>query len=175
MLRIAAMSALYAAEHNAPLPVDPAQFSDRLREMRPLFVTFNKQGQLRGCVGSLAPRSPVAVDIAHFSCAAVTRDPRFPRVTVPEVAQLDIHISILTEPVPMGFSSQADLLDQVRPGVDGLIMAEGNQRGTFLPSVWKQIPEKARFLEGLKTKAGLPNGYWSPTLKVWRYQAETVD
>ena len=175
MLRVAAMSAFHAAEHNGPLTVDPAQFSERLRERRAVFVTFNRQGQLRGCVGTLQANKALITEIAQFSFAAVARDPRFPRVTPQELPMLDIHISVLSEPSQMSFSSQADLLDQVRVDVDGLILGEGSLRGTFLPSVWKQLPEKAKFLEGLKAKAGLPQGYWSPTLKVWRYTTETVE
>jgi len=74
----------------------------------------------------------------------------------------------------MTFSNEADLQEKIRPGVDGLILEEGGRRGTFLPSVWEELPETELFFEHLKMKAGLPAGYWSDTLRVFRYTAETI-
>jgi AMMECR1 domain-containing protein len=60
-------------------------------------------------------------------------------------------------------------VEQLRPGVDGLIIEEGFRRGTFLPSVWEQLPDAREFLRHLKLKAGLPVNYWSETVQVSRY------
>ncbi|MGE5155183.1 MAG: AMMECR1 domain-containing protein, partial [Bdellovibrio bacteriovorus] len=76
-------------------------------------------------------------------------------------------------PQPMEFRDEADLLEQLRPGVDGLILEDGGRRGTFLPAVWDSLTEPRLFLAELKRKAGLPATYWSPTLKVSRYNTET--
>ena len=73
----------------------------------------------------------------------------------------------------MTFSSEADLLKQLRPGVDGLILEEDGYRGTFLPSVWESLPRPEQFLQHLKLKAGLPSDYWSGTLRVQRYTTES--
>jgi hypothetical protein len=73
----------------------------------------------------------------------------------------------------MVFDSEQDLLKQVRPNVDGLILKDGNYRGTFLPSVWKSLPDARQFLQHLKLKAGLPADHWSDTLQVWRYSTES--
>jgi len=175
ILRVAAMSALFAVEHDRALPLDVNIFSPRLREIKAAFVTLNRNGKLRGCIGSLTATKPLIHEVAHFAHAAAVKDPRFPRVTPQELPALDIHISVLTTPDQMNFSSMLDLIDQIRPNVDGLILEEGPHRGTFLPGVWSQIPEKPRFLEALKAKAGLPQGYWSPTLKVYRYQADIIE
>jgi len=81
---------------------------------------------------------------------------------------------VLSPPEEMAFSSEEDLLEQIRPGIDGLILQEGFRKGTFLPSVWEQLPETAAFFEHLKLKAGLSPGYWSDTLRVFRYTAEYI-
>jgi AmmeMemoRadiSam system protein B/AmmeMemoRadiSam system protein A len=134
------------------------------------FVTLEKNGELRGCIGSLAAYRPLDHDIAENAFAAAFRDPRFTPLSPEELDEIDISISVLTEPELMVFKSEEDLVAQIRPGVDGLILTEGQNRGTFLPSVWEHYPESAAFLNHLKMKAGLPSTYWSGTLKVERYQ-----
>lgn len=71
-------------------------------------------------------------------------------------------------------TSEEDLVRQLRPGVDGLILSDQSHRGTFLPTVWKQLPEPKLFLQRLKSKAGLPGNYWSKNLVVERYTTELI-
>ena len=73
----------------------------------------------------------------------------------------------------MTFSSEEDLIGQLRPNVDGLVLEEGYRRGTFLPSVWQEVPEPREFLRHLKQKAGLRAGHWSSTLVIKRYVVES--
>ncbi len=73
----------------------------------------------------------------------------------------------------MSFTGEEDLIRQLQPGVDGLIMEDGMRRGTFLPSVWEQLPTPAVFLRQLKLKAGLTPDYWSDSLTVRRYHTES--
>ena len=145
---------------------------DELMEKRATFVTLTIGGRLRGCIGMLEACRPLAVDVAENACAAAFEDPRFPPLTKAEFKKLEIHISILSPSEEMQFSSEADLLRQIRPGIDGLILQEGFRRGTFLPSVWAELPEKEQFWAHLKLKAGLPADYWSDTLRVSRYTAD---
>ena len=74
----------------------------------------------------------------------------------------------------MHFTSEEDLIRQLRPGMDGLILKDGFNRGTFLPSVWESLPQPRDFLQHLKLKAGLPPNHWSDTIKVDRYTAESI-
>jgi AMMECR1 domain-containing protein len=67
------------------------------------------------------------------------------------------------------FSSEADLLAQIRPGIDGLLLEAGGYRGTFLPSVWDSLPDSREFLRQLKRKAGLSPDYWGSDVLVSRY------
>ncbi len=145
---------------------------DELMEERATFVTIELDGRLRGCIGMLEACRPLAEDVAHNARAAAFKDPRFPPVSSTEFESLEIHISVLSPPEEITFSSETDLLAQIRPGIDGLILQEGFHRGTFLPSVWEELSEKEQFLAHLKLKAGLPNTYWSDTLRVFRYTTE---
>ena len=143
-----------------------------LKEERATFVTLTIGGALRGCIGMLEACRPLVEDVAENACAAAFDDPRFEPLSKEEFDELDIHISVLSPPEEMTFVSEKDLLERVRPGVDGLILQEGGRRGTFLPSVWEELPDKELFLMHLKMKAGLPNTYWSDSLRVFRYTAE---
>ncbi len=135
-----------------------------------VFVTLNKSGQLRGCIGSLEAYRSLSEDVAENAFAAAFRDYRFNPLAADELSQLDISLSVLTEPELMAFSSEQDLISQLQPGVDGMILTEGSHRGTFLPSVWEYYPAPDAFLSHLKMKAGLPADYWSDTIKIERYK-----
>lgn len=136
------------------------------------FVTLRRGGTLRGCIGSLEPRRPLAVDVADNATRAAFADPRFPPLTAEEAADLDIKISVLTPPEPVEVHSLAELRATVRPGIDGLLIEAGGHRGTFLPSVWDQLPGVDEFLTQLWHKAGLRPGDWPPGLRVSRYRTE---
>ena len=154
------------------LDIDPNEFPAELREHKATFVTLHRHQQLRGCIGMLKPMRPLAEDIAQNAWSAAFRDPRFSPMSAEEMDDLDIHISILGKPELMEFNDEKDLVSKIRPGVDGLILEDGFNRGTFLPSVWESLPDAADFVSHLKLKAGLPKDYWSDTLKVQRYTVE---
>ena len=134
------------------------------------FVTLTQTGQLRGCMGSLEAHRPLADDIRHNALAAAFHDPRFDALTASELDKVDLSLSILTPPEPMTFKDEPDLLAQLRPDVDGVVLSMGRHRATFLPQVWQQLPEPKSFLGQLKMKAGLAIDFWNPQLEVQRYQ-----
>jgi len=158
-------------------PISPnlSGLPTKLTEQRATFVTLEKIQRLRGCIGMLQATRPLVEDIANNAFAAAFKDPRFPALKKQELKHLEIHISILSLSEPLNFSSQQDLLAQLRPGIDGLILEEGSKRGTFLPTVWESLSEPKEFLTHLKQKAGLPKNYWSDTLKIQRYTTELID
>lgn len=174
MLNLARESIRYGLEHGRPIHFDLSDLAPALTAERATFVTLLLDGHLRGCIGTLEAHRPLAEDIAANAYAAAFRDPRFPPVTRAEADRLEIHLSLLTPSEPLSFSSEQQLLDQLQPGTDGLILEEGAHRGTFLPSVWESLPEPRQFLRHLKLKAGLPEDYWSDTLTVSRYHCEVV-
>ena len=165
-------SGLYSGR---PPAINPADYSESLKHDGAAFVTLHKNGELRGCIGSLEPHRPLVLDVAEHAFDAAFRDPRFPPVTENELAYLALHIAVLTPMEPLPCDSEEDLLQKVRPGQDGLVIEEGEHRGTFLPAVWETLPEPRRFLKHLKQKAGLPQDYWSDTLVFYRYETITID
>jgi len=141
---------------------------------RACFITLNKKKELRGCIGSLRAQEPLLENLIHNTCAAALHDPRFKAVSIQELDDISIHISILTEAVKMNINSEQDLLEQLTKGVDGLILSDGIRSATYLPSVWEQIPDKNIFVQQLKLKAGLAADYWSDTIECKKYQCETI-
>ena len=172
LLALAAESVRYGLEHGHSMPVDSSRYPEPLQQQGASFVTLTIDQQLRGCIGTLEPFRPLVEDVAKNAYAAAFRDPRFPPLSPGEYDQLAYHISILNPAEPMQFESEADLVRQLRPGIDGLILSDHGRRGTFLPSVWKSLPNPAEFLQHLKVKAGFPANYWSDTLKVERYTVQ---
>lgn len=160
--------------YGQPLQVDLTKVDEELRQPAATFVTLNLHGRLRGCIGSLQAVRPLAEDVAHNAYAAAFQDYRFPPLTAEEFSDIDIHISLLSEPVPMEVESEEDLLQQLRPGKDGLILEDGPYRATFLPQVWETLPDPKQFLTELKLKAGLSPDYWSDTLRFSRYTVDSI-
>lgn len=172
LLGVARTSICHGLSSVWPLIVDPTDYPEPLRDNRATFVTLNRNGRLRGCIGCPEAERSLVSDVAANAHAAAFFDPRFPPLADEEVPDLEIHISVLSRPRAMTFNSEDDLAAQLRPGVDGLILEDKGRRGTFLPSVWKSLPDPVGFLRQLKVKAGLHPGYWSDTLTVSRYTAE---
>ena len=175
LLSIARKSVHHGLLHGSPQPVDVAQYDPALSEDGASFVTLHLHGQLRGCIGSLLAHRPLAKDVSENAFNAAFNDPRFPPLMEQEEPELVYHISVLSQPEPLTFHSEEELLEQIRPGIDGLILSSGAfHKGTFLPSVWEQLPSKALFLAHLKQKAGLAPDFWSPTIEVERYTVESI-
>lgn len=174
LLDVARRSIDHGVRVGAPLPVDPSEFAPELRATRATFITLHRNGQLRGCVGGLEPRLPLVADVAQSAFSAAFRDTRFAPVGAAELDDLHIHLSILSPLEPVIVRSEEELLEKLRPGVDGLVLSEGSLRGTFLPAVWERLPEPRQFLFELKRKAGLQGDYWSPRLEFQRYTVESI-
>lgn len=172
LLDIARTSIRHGLGGDPALTVNLADYSASLRVLRATFVTLEISGQLRGCIGTLTAYQPLVQDVAAHAFAAAFEDPRFPRLRPDEFSQLDIHISVLSPPEPLHFETEEELLTQLRPGVDGVILQFDHYRATFLPAVWENLPDPYIFLAQLKLKAGLPLDFWSPELRVERYTAE---
>jgi AmmeMemoRadiSam system protein A len=148
---------------------DPA-----LHAHRAVFVTLNKRGQLRGCIGSLLGTESILDGVRRHAVNAAFHDHRFTPVTIDEVRELTIDISVLSEPKPLAYTDSADLVARLRPGVDGVILSDGSwASATFLPQVWGQLPAPEHFLGHLCRKAGLPDDAWrKKRLTIQTYQVQ---
>jgi AmmeMemoRadiSam system protein A len=136
------------------------------------FVTLRRDGDLRGCIGSLEAHRPLGDDIAANAVAAALYDRRFPPVAAVELQSLEVEVSLLTPSEPLAVADEDDAMRKLRPGIDGVVIEYGRQRATFLPQVWESLPDAPMFLRELKRKAGLPAEFWHSDLRVWRYGVE---
>jgi AmmeMemoRadiSam system protein A len=156
-----------AGDPGASLPAD-------IRDMRRgTFVTLKINDQLRGCIGNLMPDRRLIDSVTENAVHAAFRDPRFPPLSREELDQVEIEISLLTEPRPLKYTDAGDLIARLRPHVDGVIIQKGPYSSTFLPQVWEQLPDVEMFLDHLCLKAGLPAKAWrEPGLKIKTYQVQ---
>lgn len=152
------------------LPNHHIQLEPWLEQPGAVFVTLKKRGVLRGCIGSLQSHRSLSEDLKSNALGAAFRDPRFPAVTVEELDELQIEVSVIGPSMPITFNSEADALNQMTPGSDGVILQYGRHRGTFLPQVWEQLPKRREFMAHLKMKAGLPVDFWAADIELSRYQ-----
>lgn len=175
LLTLARRSIEYGLIHGRAISIEQETLEPELAAKRATFVTLEMLGKLRGCIGTLECVRSLAEDVAHNAHAAAFRDPRFPPVSHSDIERLAISLSLLTPAEPLSFTSEDDLLGQLMPGEDGLILEEGLRRGTFLPTVWESLPHPRAFLQHLKLKAGLSRDYWSDSIKVYRYRTQKID
>ena len=138
------------------------------------FVTLTQNGNLRGCIGSLLPNRAIALDIADNARQAALADSRFQPLTPNELKNINFTISLLTGYERIYYTDEDNLLSQINPNIDGLVIRDGNRQGLFLPSVWKQVPDKKEFISSLKIKAGLSPSYWSKDMKIYRFRTVEI-
>lgn len=165
-----ARSSIAARFHESPSKPKPEVDSPLFSEKRGCFVTLQKSGTLRGCIGIIEPVKPLADAVADSAVNAAFKDPRFPPVTADELEAVEIEISVLSVPEVLEYDGADDLLDKLNPYEHGVIIAKDSRRSTFLPQVWDQLPNKKSFLSHLCGKAGLKTKEWqSGSLEVQTY------
>ena len=162
----AALASLFGGPVPARSPVGEAW----LDEPRACFVSLHRHGELRGCIGSLEPHGSLLQELVACARAAASRDPRFPPVTVDELAGLDLEVSVLSPLEPLPARDEAEALARLRPGLDGLVLRSGGRSATFIPAVWEDLPAPRQFLHALRRKAGLPDA-WAPDTRLSRFTA----
>jgi hypothetical protein len=149
---------------------EPTTAASWLSQSGATFVTLTKEDNLRGCIGSLEAARALAEDVVQNALGAAFRDPRFPAMTAAEWSQCRVEVSLLSTPKPVRFADEANLLEQIEAGEDGLIVEADGRRATFLPQVWEDIGDKRVFLSHLLRKAGLPADTRLTRCKISRYR-----
>lgn len=173
LLRLARSSVEHGLDHSEPLPVRLDVLSDVMAAPAATFTTLRADGKLRGCVGNLYSRRPLAKDVVHTAFQAAFRDPRFDPVVRHELSTIRLEVSVLSPLEAFPVQDEADLLEKLEPGTDGLVISLGSRQATFLPKVWDQLPDPAAFLCSLKMKCGLEKDFWSEALEFQRYRTTT--
>jgi AmmeMemoRadiSam system protein A len=158
-----------AIAHALGIPRTADESAPWLTEHGACFVTLTQSGNLRGCIGTLEAYRSLLTDLKSNAVSAALRDPRFSPLSKDELGITTIEISLLSPTIPMTFSNEADALAQLRPGVDGVVFEYDGYRSTFLPQVWEQLPSPQEFMAHLKRKAGLPDDFWQPGVKLSCY------
>jgi len=137
------------------------------------FITLTKKGELRGCIGNLYPRQELWKEVIENSISAGFRDTRFLPLKKGELPNIKIEISILDVPKKLEFRTPEELLKRINEK-QGIILQKNMHSATFLPQVWKQIPDKKNFLEQLSLKAGLSRDDWK-IADLWFYEVEKIN
>ena len=160
--------------NNQPIPpIDIQTLSPLLKQDGASFVTLTEDSELRGCVGALEPTMPLAEDVRYHAIAAALQDYRFPPVGPSELPRIKIEISRLTLPQSLEYTNPQDLINHLRPDIDGVILKDGVRKATFLPQVWEKLPDAQSFLSHLCQKMGAPSDLWERRpLQVLTYQVE---
>ena len=137
------------------------------------FVSLHRGTELQGCIGSIDAKRPLIEDVRRNAVAAAIEDPRFPPLEARELDEIDIEISLLSRREPLTGSSEEEILRQLIPARDGILLAYRDHRATFLPQVWEALPDPVQFLSELKEKAGLATDFWHREMAVERYTVLT--
>ena len=174
ILAAARMALEHGSRHGKPVKVRyGSNLPAGLLAMRASFVTVELDRRLRGCIGSVVPHRQLLPDIITNTYKAGFGDPRFAPMSREEVSHAHVSVSILSHARQLTFQNEDELIAQVRPDQDGLILRDGKRQGLFLPSVWRSIPKAEDFVRRLKNKAGLPLDHWSSDLTVSRFSTES--
>lgn len=171
LLETARNSILNGFKNFKPLKINPRDYPKSLQQKLASFVTLKKSGELRGCIGTLIAHETLIENVSKNAFQASFHDPRFPALEKSEFRKIHLSISVLTTPQKIAVKSEEELLSKINPHHDGLILRDGGAQATFLPAVWKSLPNPKDFLNHLKRKAGLPDNYWSNTLEFETYSA----
>ena len=148
-------------------PLDSLPSLPELDAPRGAFVTLTRHGHLRGCIGQVKPVDPLVRVVVQCAVSAATEDPRFAPVSAEEVAQLEIELSLLSQPAPVRF-------EEIEIGRHGLIVTQQNKSGLLLPQVADEHNWPVeRFLEEICLKAGLDAYAWKqPETRIEAFTAE---
>ncbi len=144
----------------ADVPAELVSRFPRLAADRGTFVTLKAGGRLRGCIGSLEAREPLAASVTRNALLAALRDPRFTPVRPEETKGIRVSISVLEAPRPLALAGPA-LLAKLGAEKPGVILEYQGRTSTFLPVVWEELPDPARFLAELCQKQGSPATCWT--------------
>ncbi len=173
LLRLAREALVMGVRGDPLTDIDSSFMTPKLIQLGATFVTLTRDKELRGCIGSLEATRPLAEDVRVHAVAAALEDYRFPPVQEDELPLILIEISRLSTPNKIIYQDPNEVLSQIRPGIDGVIIKKGVRRATFLPQVWEKVPEVETFMEMLCRKMGAASDCWrASNVEIFTYQVE---
>jgi uncharacterized protein len=173
LLQLARQALVKAVNGERVPPLNLKDEADCLQEVGATFVTLTIGNELKGCIGTLDATIPLVEDVREHVVAAAIQDYRFTSITPDELPDIKIEISRLTPPKHLEYSDPYELLDKLRPHLDGVVLKKGHRRATFLPQVWEKVSSPEDFLSYLCHKLGESADAWkTQKLEVWIYQVE---
>jgi AmmeMemoRadiSam system protein A len=171
LLLIASQAVRAVACGRQPARLNLSQLSPRLTANGASFVTLTNRGILRGCIGTIEARIPLAEDVQLHAVDSASRDYRFVPICEEELEEIEVEVSVLSSPVELVYHEPSQLPQHLQPGIDGVLLQSKTHRSTFLPQVWEKIPDPEKFLTALCLKARLPGDYWQrQKLSIQTYQ-----
>jgi AmmeMemoRadiSam system protein A len=160
-----ARRALEARVRRVPPPI--AEYGGELAVRHAAFVSIHCRGDLRGCLGHLLLDTPLGQTIVHLAGVVADSDPRFSAVSLNELPDLQVEISVLTSP------REIEAVTEIDVGRHGLIVEDGRRRGLLLPQVAvEHLWTREMFLEHTCIKAGLPRNAWQHGARVLVFEAQ---
>lgn len=152
----------------------PDKYPLELDEELGVFVTLNKNNNLRGCIGYAEPIRTAIDATMEVSLAAAFNDPRFPQVNKDEFEKLDFEVTVLTKPKIIEVAHYEQYFNEIEIGRDGLIIQKGYARGLLLPQVAVENAFTVEdFLDHTCMKAGISADSWmDESCDVYKFQGQ---
>jgi AmmeMemoRadiSam system protein A len=163
-------TSIVTALSDDPPPSRPQSPDSVLDEPRGAFVTLKKRGMLRGCIGRIEAEWPLWETVVRMARAAAFDDPRFPALEASEIDEVEFEISVMSPLYPVGS------VEEVEPGVHGVMLSALGHRALFLPQVAaEQGWDRETLLDQLCLKAGLTPGAWrDPSARIEVFHAVVI-
>lgn len=173
LIKIAKLAIENYLENGTKLDV-PIDCPDHLKEHLGVFVTLNKNEELRGCIGYPEPIAPLIDATMEVAISAAVNDPRFPSLTKNELKYVDIEVTVLTKPKLLEVNDPSDYPNKINIGEDGLIIEKGFNKGLLLPQVATEYNMDSKsFLDNTCIKAGLNSSCWLSTeTKIYTFKGQ---
>ena len=144
----------------------------KFKDKKACFVTLTKNNELRGCIGCLEAKKELWQEVQENAINAAFHDSRFLPLEKNELNKIKIEVSVLSKPKKLEYKDEKDLLKKINNKM-GIILKKNPCSSTFLPQVWKPLPDKIKFLEHLSLKAGLNKDGWK-NAEIWFYKVEVT-
>jgi len=164
----------YLSDKQMPLIDDLTLQYPYFSKMSASFVTLKINGNLRGCIGSLIAHRTLYDDLISNAVGAAFKDPRFKPLSLEEFQDIEVEVSLLSEPVIVNYTNIEDLKSKIEIGVDGIILKKDRHQATFLPQVWEEINDFDLFFLHLCNKAGLGGTCLNSYPQIYKYQVEKI-